>query len=540
MAEENKVISAEGISKCYQLYAKPIDRLKQAMFRGKRQYFHEHWALRDVSFEINDGEVVGLVGRNGAGKTTLLRIISGILTPTSGELRRLGKIFALLELGSGFNVEFTGRENVRTSGMILGLTSAQIDSLEDEIVEFADIDEYIDQPVKTYSTGMAARLAMSVALHVSADLLLIDEVLSVGDVFFQQKCFNKVQSLMNEGRTTLLCSHDLGAIRRYCSRVIYLDDGKIIADGDPDEVLTLYLKRGQSQSHIRVASSVTSKLRPEDFPVTVADEWQPDEEFTSLMKSTRGLTLLENGNLLIGELSSHSLIEADRTGKVIGKWGKTGFEPGTIYDPVSLERLADGKVAVADYTTGRLSLVSSNGEIQPLFDNVKIGGQPSMIRFGPDKQAWISCLSDGSLWKVSGSGQAQKILPENGHQKCLVTDIAFEEGDAFLADFQNHEIIVLDAETTEQKRRMPLSGQARGPHGIAVLNDHIALTCHDSHSLAILDRKGSAGVIHSINLQDYLVECPCCLAIDSNRAYISSVMMGGLLALDISNWTILN
>ena len=561
MTSTDVVISISGLGKCYRLYEKPIDRLKQAIFRKGKQYFHEHWALQDVSLDIREGEIVGIVGRNGAGKTTLLRIVAGILAPTTGQVQRHGNTFAILELGSGFNPEFTGRDNIRTSGMILGLSSAQIDLLAGEIIAFADIGEYIDEPLKTYSTGMHARLAMAVALHISADLLLIDEILSVGDVFFQMKCFDRVQSLMKEGRTTLLCSHDLGAIRRYCSRVVFMEHGRLVADGQPDDVLTRYLRSGgfefsdgsavlsdesipQTDSAEETEGAADTDIgavdKPPTFPLSVADEWQPDEEFARLVRSPRGLAFVDGGNVLVADTLTHSLVEITREGKVVGTWGRIGFEPGALYNPVGLERLQDGGVAVADYSTSRLTVVYRSGEVRPLFDGLTIGDQPFIVRCGTDGTVWISCAAGGSMWTVTASGKARMILPEDAPPR-YITDVAFAGGEAFLTDLRNDEILVCDEATAQHKRTISLSRctDARGPSAIAILGDHFVLTCHDSHSMVIFDSQDEHPEGVTIDLRDYVINHPCCMAIDGDRAYVSASTLGSVTAFDISNWSIL-
>lgn len=530
------VISICNISKSYRLYKKPSDRLKQAIFR-KRRYFHKHQALADISFDMAEGEIVGLIGKNGSGKTTLLQIISGILTPTAGNIQRSGNLFALLELGSGFDPNFTGRENISFNGMILGLKPSEIDQLSEQIIEFADIGDYIDEPVRTYSTGMHTRLAMAVAIHISADLLLIDELLSVGDVFFQMKCFEQMQSLMNRGKTTLLCSHDLGAIRRYCNRVIYLEKGKLVADGDPDEVLELYLKSNESSNNKKPVSC-KKKI---DLSLAIAEEWKPDEEFYSLVRSPRGLAFVDNGNILIAEVTNHSLVEITRTGKIVGLWSKTGFDADSVYDPIGLEALPNGGVALADYTTDRLSVVYPDGKLEPLFEGLKISGQPFMLRLGPDGSFWISCLSDSSLWVVNNNSATKKILPQTD-RKWLIADIAFENGLAYITDSKNHEILVFDAFTAEQKSKISLMDckTARAPWGIAILNNYVVVACHDSHSLVIIDLESKKPEIFNIDLLEHIINNPCYLLVEGNRIYISASILGNIAAFDISGWPMLS
>lgn len=220
-------IQIKNLSKYYQLYASPQDRLKQFLWRGKRQFYKEFIALKDINFKIMPGEVVGIVGRNGAGKSTLLQLICGTLTATHGDTIVNGRIAALLELGAGFNPEFTGRENVFMSATIMGMSHEDITSRFDEIVEFSGISDFIDQPVKTYSSGMYVRLAFSVAINVDPDILVIDEALSVGDGAFSRKSFDRIMKLKNAGKTILFCSHSLYQIEVLCDRAIWLNKGKM-------------------------------------------------------------------------------------------------------------------------------------------------------------------------------------------------------------------------------------------------------------------------------------------------------------------------
>jgi len=233
-------IEISGLSKCYQLYQNPRDRLKQFFWRNRRQYFRELWALRDIHFSIMPGEVVGIVGRNGSGKSTLLQLVCGTLTPTHGELKVRGRIAALLELGAGFNPEFTGRENIKMNAAILGLSQDEIDGQIEHIIEFSGIRDFIDQPVKIYSSGMYVRLAFSVAINVDPDILVIDEALSVGDGAFSHKSFNRIMQLRDAGKTILFCSHSLYQVETLCDRTIWINEGKIMQDGSSAEVVAAY------------------------------------------------------------------------------------------------------------------------------------------------------------------------------------------------------------------------------------------------------------------------------------------------------------
>ncbi len=243
---DNIAISLKNVSKVYRRYNRPVDRLKEILLPGKSRS-EEFWALRDINLNIRKGERVGIIGSNGAGKSTLLQVVAGTLTPTAGTLRIDGRVSALLELGSGFDPEFTGRENVFFSGRFLGLEREEIEAKFDDIAAFADIGDFIDQPVKTYSSGMYVRLAFSLAVSVQPEILIVDEALSVGDTAFQFKSFSRLEKLMDAGVTVILVSHDIGTIKSLCDRVVYLKHGSVKAFGDTDEVTDLYFLDVQSQ-----------------------------------------------------------------------------------------------------------------------------------------------------------------------------------------------------------------------------------------------------------------------------------------------------
>lgn len=232
-------ISLKNVSKYYKRYARPVDRLKEILLPGK-SHAQKFWALQDINIEVARGETLGIIGRNGSGKSTLLQIIAGTLTPTQGEVRVNGRISALLELGSGFNPEFTGRQNVFLNGQILGLNQKEIEAKFDLITAFADIGEFIDEPVKTYSSGMFVRLAFAVAANCDSDILIVDEALAVGDIFFQQKCFEHIRFLQKCGVTILYVSHDLSTTQSICDRLVLMKDGIAIFDGDPNEAVNRY------------------------------------------------------------------------------------------------------------------------------------------------------------------------------------------------------------------------------------------------------------------------------------------------------------
>jgi lipopolysaccharide transport system ATP-binding protein len=234
-------VKVEGLSKCYQIYDHPQDRLKQMLMRGRKQYYRDFWALKDVTFEIKKGETVGIIGRNGSGKSTLLQTICGTLNPTSGSVQTNGRIAALLELGSGFNPEFTGRENVFLNAALLGLSKEEINQRFDTIASFAEIGEFIEQPVKTYSSGMYVRLAFAVIAHVDADILVVDEALAVGDALFTQKCMRFIREFQKRG-TLIFVSHDMGSIQNLCESAIWLGKGQVKLMGPSNDVANAYLQ----------------------------------------------------------------------------------------------------------------------------------------------------------------------------------------------------------------------------------------------------------------------------------------------------------
>ena len=234
-------IELRGVGKCYQIYAKPADRLKQALWRHTRKFYREFWALRDLDLTVPRGETLGVIGRNGAGKSTLVQMIAGTLSPTVGTIRAEGKVSALLELGAGFNQEFTGRENIYLAGSIRGLTRKEINQKFDDIVDFADIGDFLDQPVKTYSSGMYVRLAFAVAAQMRPEILVVDEALAVGDIFFKQRCHKFMREDL-KGVTKLLVTHDLNTVANHCDRAIVLHKGRMVFEGTPRDAIACYTK----------------------------------------------------------------------------------------------------------------------------------------------------------------------------------------------------------------------------------------------------------------------------------------------------------
>ena len=235
-------IGVYNIGKMYKLYANPKDRFKESLGFTKKKCYQEKYALNNVSFEVKKGETVGIIGTNGSGKSTILKIITGVLNPTEGELTINGRISALLELGAGFNMEYPGIENIYLNGAMIGYSKEEIDARLDDILKFADIGDYIYQPVKTYSSGMFVRLAFAVAINIDPEILIVDEALSVGDVFFQAKCYRKFEEFKKMGKTILFVSHDLGSVNKYCDRVVLLNNGVKLKEGKPAEIIDIYKK----------------------------------------------------------------------------------------------------------------------------------------------------------------------------------------------------------------------------------------------------------------------------------------------------------
>ena len=264
-------LSVRSLSKRYELYARPVDRLKQTLWRGRRQFYREFWALRDITFALAPGRALGVVGRNGSGKSTLLQLVAGTLAPTEGDVETTGRVAALLELGSGFNPEFTGRENVFLNGAILGLARAEMRALLPEILAFADIGEFVDQPVKTYSSGMALRLAFAVATAVAPRVLIVDEALAVGDEAFQRKCFARIEAIREGGAAVLFVSHSPQQVLELTDVALLLDGGRMLLLDDPRRVVSEY------QRLLYAPPAAAARLRDGALAAPAAAEAAPGE-----------------------------------------------------------------------------------------------------------------------------------------------------------------------------------------------------------------------------------------------------------------------
>ncbi len=310
--EQGYAISVRDVTKVYRLYEKPIDRLKESVSPSHKNYHRDFYALNGISFQVRKGETVGIIGTNGSGKSTILKIITGVLTPTTGEVKVEGKISALLELGAGFNMDYTGIENVYMNGTMMGYTRKEMDAKLQDILDFAEIGDFVYQPVKTYSSGMFVRLAFALAINVDPEILIVDEALSVGDVFFQSKCYHRMEEIRKKGTTILMVTHDMGSIIKYCDRVVLLNKGAFIAEGPPGRTVDMYKKilAGQLEELLR-------ELEQEKRQETAAapTEETPDQKQTGAPGEQEPSGRPEGSGLM----RDHMIINADRTEYGSGK-----------------------------------------------------------------------------------------------------------------------------------------------------------------------------------------------------------------------------
>lgn len=300
-------ISVNNISKKYHIYESPRDRLKQMLWCGRRKFHDDFWALHDINFEVKKGETVGIIGLNGSGKSTLLQIICGTVAPTTGTVERNGRISALLELGSGFNPEFTGRENVFLNGEILGLTHTELEARFDEISAFADIGQFIDSPVKNYSSGMFARLAFSVAIHVDPEILIVDEILAVGDAAFQRKCLNKFYEIREAGCSILFVTHDAYQVKSACTRALYLKTGRQVAFGQSAEIVDYYMEELESTAKKSADAQPTAHADiGQVIRIIDVDLLDEQEKPTRLVQSGDTLSIRFSFKLIAPDLLEHA------------------------------------------------------------------------------------------------------------------------------------------------------------------------------------------------------------------------------------------
>jgi lipopolysaccharide transport system ATP-binding protein len=309
---DDTVIDVRSVSKAYKIYAHPRHRLLEAVLRGRRKYHREFWALRNVALQVQRGSTLGIIGMNGSGKSTLLQVIAGIVEPTSGAVEVRGRIASLLELGSGFNLEFTGRENIMMNGAIIGFSRGEMLERLPKIEAFAEIGDFIDQPVKTYSTGMLVRIAFAAAIQVDPDILIVDEVLAVGDAIFQHRCIRRIRELQEQTKTVLVVSHDMGTVKSICSEAVFLHAGEVQAIGDPSEVANLY--------HAYVASKETGQGEPVSSPSVSRNANRPVtfradstlEQRVGLFRHGTGKASIRNVELLDSQFSPLTAVDFDQ------------------------------------------------------------------------------------------------------------------------------------------------------------------------------------------------------------------------------------
>jgi lipopolysaccharide transport system ATP-binding protein len=358
---EEIAISLKNVSKYYKRYVHPVDRLKEILLPG-RSHAQEFRALDDINLEIPKGETFGIIGQNGSGKSTLLQIIAGTLTPTTGEVHVNGRISALLELGSGFNPEFTGRQNVFFNGRILGLSQEELESKFDEIADFADIGDFIEQPVKTYSSGMFVRLAFAVAVSVEPEILIVDEALSVGDIYFQQKCFERIRELRDAGTTLLFVSHDRNAVYKLCNRSVLMESGKIILDSKPKQVLDLYeaklLRKRDDQpdsfeiqllseeSNSMISDNIDSEVFNSSIDEVVINSPEVSVSFVKILnedgRDVKSLISEELLQISVGLLFKESFADPHVGFKIRNRTGEVVFETNTFCMGTTIGSVSSG------------------------------------------------------------------------------------------------------------------------------------------------------------------------------------------------------
>lgn len=290
---EKAAVAVKDVSKVYKLYEKPMDRMVEALGLTKKKKYKEHFALDKVSFSIKQGECVGIIGTNGSGKSTILKIITGVLNPTSGSVEVDGRISALLELGAGFNMEYTGIENIYLNGTMNGFSKKEIDEKLQDILDFADIGDYVYQPCKTYSSGMFVRLAFSVAINIEPEILIVDEALSVGDVFFQAKCYHKFDEFKKMGKTIIFVSHDLGSISKYCDRVILLNQGVKLGEGSAKDMIDDYKRVLVGQYEVKDDKKNENLLEDEDIKDAVLRKEAEQSDSKTLEYGTQAAVIEE-------------------------------------------------------------------------------------------------------------------------------------------------------------------------------------------------------------------------------------------------------
>lgn len=391
-------IKIDSLSKCYEIYDTPRDRLKQMIIpklqrlvmQSPRKYYNEFWALKNISVDIKKGEAVGIVGRNGSGKSTLLQLICGTLSPTQGLVETNGRIAALLELGSGFNPEFSGRENVYLNGSVLGIDKERMDEKFADIVKFADIGDHLDQPVKTYSSGMFVRLAFAVQMHLEPEILIIDEALSVGDQFFQAKCYAAIRSMMDNGTTVLFVSHSAATVKALCPRAILLSHGDLVVDGPASKVLDRYFVLGSLEAN--AAKSAQLVQHPKSAIATVA----PTEPTVTQTVSSLQPPFERRVSHRVGTGQAQFVecrVLADSEEAVVVETGAT-LRVQAVLDVLD-DCPYEGEVGLVVATTEGIELFAINSFFQGVSVPAMKAGEKRVLEF-----EFVSPLSSGARYRI--------------------------------------------------------------------------------------------------------------------------------------------
>ena len=342
--EKDTAIEVKNLTKIYKLYDKPIDRLKDSLGLVRKDRYKEHLALNNVNLTVKKGETVGIIGTNGSGKSTILKIITGVLSPSSGEVSVDGHISALLELGAGFNMEYNGIDNIYLNGMMIGFSEEEITKRLDSILEFADIGDYVYQPVKTFSSGMFVRLSFAVAINIDPEILIVDEALSVGDVFFQAKCYHKFEEFKKQGKTILFVSHDLSSISKYCDRAVLLNQGVLLGEGTPKKMIDIYKQVLVGQYPLPTAGDTQNLLDDEQIREAAAKASDKSESKTESDNKAK------TGKKTKADKKAETDKNVDKSDKTDTAGGKSDNAAGktTAINPDTLE-YGDGAASIEEY-----------------------------------------------------------------------------------------------------------------------------------------------------------------------------------------------
>ena len=424
MDERQIAICAKQITKVYKLYDKSSDRIKEALGLSRRKLHKEHYALRGVDLSIYKGETVGIIGTNGSGKSTILKIITGVLNPTSGDLKVNGRISALLELGAGFNMEYNGIENIYLNGTMMGFSEKEIDEKLQSILDFADIGDFVYQPCKTYSSGMFVRLAFAVAINIEPEILIVDEALSVGDVFFQAKCYHKFEEFKQMGKTILFVSHDLSSIAKYCDRVVLLNKGVKLGEGLPKEMIDTYKQVlvGQYQ----IPEEEDSLLQDEDINKLAAKKSDESGKTQALLKDNAGEKKVSSEVLGINEKAL--------------EYGTKDGEIGEFY-VTDKNGVKTSAIIKGEECTLHMKVKFHNDVAAPIFaftikdkHGTEITGTNSMI-----EKAFLEPVKKGDVKEITFTQQ----LDLQGGEYLLSLGVTGYEGDTFQVYHRLYDVLNL-------------------------------------------------------------------------------------------------